>query len=78
MPPVIDEKKCNGCGVCSDICPTDVFRSRGGGEVPVIQYPEECWHCNSCVIDCNQSAVALRIPLNAMMLYMSAEGEKVL
>ena len=26
MPPIIDKEKCNACGVCADICPTDVFR----------------------------------------------------
>lgn len=25
MPPVIDEQKCIGCGVCADICPLQVF-----------------------------------------------------
>ena len=44
---------------------------------PIIRYPEECWHCNSCVLDCKVSAIELRIPLPAMMLYVdSARGVK--
>ena len=25
MPPIINKDKCIACGVCADICPTDVF-----------------------------------------------------
>ncbi len=80
MPPILNKEKCNACGVCADICPTDVFRVLNKGEVPDIRYPEECWHCNACVLDCKQSALTLRIPLPAMMLYAEAstfKGEKV-
>ena len=72
MPPIIDGKKCNACGVCADICPTDVFRVKKKKQVPQIMYPEECWHCNSCVLDCKQEAIKLRIPLPAMMLHVEA------
>jgi adenylylsulfate reductase subunit B len=72
MPPIIIEEKCNACGVCADICPTDVFRVAGKKEIPLIKYPEECWHCNSCVLDCKQEAIKLRIPLPAMMLHVDA------
>lgn len=26
MPPIIDEKKCTGCGTCAQICPLDVLK----------------------------------------------------
>ena len=74
MPPIIDKETCNGCGICNDICPTDVFEIEKRGEMPIIKYPEECWHCNSCVLDCPEEAVSLRIPLPAMMLYVEAKG----
>jgi len=69
MPPVIDKEKCTGCGICVDICGQDVFFGSKDGELPVISYPEECWHCAACVIDCPTQAVRLRIPLPMMMLY---------
>ena len=75
MPPIIDKEKCNGCGVCADICPTDVFRTAGRKEIPEIKYPEECWHCNACVLDCKQDAITLRIPLPAMMLHVEANDK---
>jgi adenylylsulfate reductase subunit B len=73
MPPIIEKEKCNACGVCVDICPMDVFRMKKEKEMPEIRYPDECWHCNACVLDCKQEAIKLRIPLPAMMLYVDAK-----
>ncbi|PKN30293.1 MAG: ferredoxin [Deltaproteobacteria bacterium HGW-Deltaproteobacteria-21] len=75
MPPVINMEKCTGCGVCADICPTDVFCVTEKKKPPIIRYPEECWHCNSCVLDCKWAAIELRIPLPAMMLYVDAPAK---
>jgi len=70
MPPIINESKCIKCGVCVDICSEDVFFGSKKKEFPVITYPEECWHCNACVIDCPvEGAIKLRIPLPAMICY---------
>ena len=45
MPPVIDPEKCIACGTCAQICPDEVFRlERERGEIPVVMYPDECWH----------------------------------
>jgi adenylylsulfate reductase subunit B len=73
MPPIINKEKCNSCGICAEICPTDVFKFVGKKEPPEIKYPEECWHCNACVLDCKQSAISLRIPLPQMMLYVETK-----
>ena len=70
MPPIIDDEKCTACGTCVDICPQDVFFGSEEGEIPVVSYPEECWHCDGCVLECPvEGAVSLRIPLPAMILY---------
>jgi adenylylsulfate reductase subunit B len=75
MPPIINDEKCNACAVCADICPTDVFHIEEKGAIPDIRYPEECWHCNSCVLDCKEEAMSLRIPLPVMMLHVDAESK---
>lgn len=72
MPPIINQEKCNACGVCADICCMDVFSVVDKKESPEIRYPEECWHCNACVLDCKQEALSLRIPLPFMMLHVDA------
>jgi len=71
MPPVIDKTKCNKCGVCIAICPLDVLHSSSEG-FPETRYPEECWHCNACKLDCSKQAIHLRFPLPTMLSYTAA------
>jgi len=61
MPPKIDLKLCKGCNVCVDICPLDVFKE--GAKAPVVAYPDECWHCGACVMDCPKKALRLILPV---------------
>ncbi|MFC1910964.1 ferredoxin family protein [Chloroflexota bacterium] len=69
MPPVIDEDRCIDCGTCVDICPEDVFWGSVEGQKPVVGYPDECWYCNSCVLDCTIQAISLRVPLPLSIMY---------
>jgi adenylylsulfate reductase subunit B len=69
MPPRIDETKCTKCGVCVDVCAEDVYFTSESGKVPVVSYPEFCFHCNCCVEECPEQAIRLRIPLPEMLLY---------
>jgi adenylylsulfate reductase subunit B len=63
MPPIIDKNRCITCGICVNICPQDVFFGSKKKRVPKVTYPEECWHCNACVLDCpKEGAIKLRIP----------------
>lgn len=54
----IDEKRCNKCGVCIDMCPMDVlhFGKRG---FPIMRYRDDCWYCDVCVFMCPRQAVTL-------------------
>jgi adenylylsulfate reductase subunit B len=70
MPPVIDRKKCVACGKCVDVCQMDVFFGSRPKAVPTIRYPEECWHCNACVMACPEHlAIEVRLPLPASIFY---------
>jgi len=70
MPPVINELSCNQCGICSDLCSEDVFFGSENKKTPKVTYPEECWHCSSCVDACPvEGALRLRIPLPMMVCY---------
>ena len=69
MLPMINNEKCTVCGTCVDICLQDVFFGSEEGEVPIVSYPRECYHCAACVMDCPEEAIKLRIPLPAMVLY---------
>ncbi len=69
MPPIINKQLCDGCGLCTAICPLDVYFGSKRKEVPTVSYPYECWHCNACVIDCPRDAIKLRIPAPMMVVY---------
>ena len=69
MPPVINKELCNGCGKCLDICPSDVFFGSEKGEIPVVTFPNECWHESACVNDCPVDAIEMRIPLSMTVVY---------
>lgn len=79
MPPIIDKNKCIACGKCVEICQSDVFFGSKKGEIPVISYPEECWHDNCCVHVCpKEGAIRLRIPLQQMILYRTEGRDEIL
>ena len=67
MPPVINEEKCIGCTKCAQICCMDVFGPAEQKQTPQVRYPEECWHCRACVMDCPVGAIDLRYPLPYML-----------
>ena len=72
MPHIIDEEKCIGCRTCANVCTMDVFGPGEPKQVPQIRYPEECWHCRACVMDCPTGAIDIRYPLPYMMLNVEA------
>ena len=77
MPPIVDPDKCSGCGLCAQICPTQVFRFDPRKEkMPRALFAEECWHCSCCVVDCPKDAIRLRIPVPFMMLHVDADTLK--
>ena len=68
MPPIINQSKCVKCGTCAQICPLDVlYQARDTKEI-VVRYPDECWHCRACAIDCPKQAITMRYPLSHFML----------
>ena len=70
MPPVIEKDKCSCCGQCVDMCSEDVFFGSRKKEIPIVAYPQECWHCNACVLACPvEGAIRLRIPLPMMVCF---------
>jgi NAD-dependent dihydropyrimidine dehydrogenase PreA subunit len=48
-----DEKICNGCNICVDICPSDILAPNPEkGKPPIVMYPEECWFGGGCITHC--------------------------
>ena len=60
MPPKFNEN-CISCFKCVEICPGDCLRE--GPDGPVVVYPDECWHCGACMMDCPSEAIRLDLPI---------------
>ncbi|MFC1902745.1 ferredoxin family protein [Chloroflexota bacterium] len=55
----IDDRLCDGCGICIDHCPMDVFRMDKEAKKARIVYPKDCMVCYVCETDCPEGAIIL-------------------
>ena len=55
----VDKELCNGCGICVQNCPMDVFRMDGEADKAYVTYLEDCMVCYICEIDCLEKAIIL-------------------
>ncbi len=65
MPKVsVEWKKCDGDGVCVDVCPVDVFELQNLSEYPDTQKSvavraNDCILCMACVAQCPTQAITV-------------------
>ena len=52
--------RCDGCGHCVDICPSDIMHIYETIRRAVNIEPNFCWECYSCVKACPQNAIDVR------------------
>jgi NAD-dependent dihydropyrimidine dehydrogenase PreA subunit len=57
MHPELDQEACTGCGVCIEVCPSEVYQLIGERPEPVD--PEECIECGACEEQCPAKAIVL-------------------
>ncbi len=62
MPAIIDSQKCTGCGICDEICPGDIIHLTENKDKAEVRYPDECWNCGSCRIECPENAIGYMFP----------------
>jgi len=62
MPVTVNGSRCNGCRICYDICPLDVFDWDEEKDVPLVEHPDECWYCGCCYFDCSRGAIDITLP----------------
>jgi len=60
MPTFVYMTRCDGCGHCVDICPSDIMHIDKTYRRAYNIEPNMCWDCYSCVKACPQHAIASR------------------
>lgn len=56
--PIIDNKKCTGCGECVEICPMSVFEI-SNSKKSVAKKPAACIGCRACEVQCPKGAIKI-------------------
>lgn len=60
MPTFVYMTRCDGCGQCVDICPSDIMHIDRTYRRAYNIEPNFCWECYSCVKACPQHAIDVR------------------
>ncbi len=60
MPTFVYMTRCDGCGHCVDICPSDIMHIDPTYRRAVNIEPNFCWECYACVKACPQNAIDVR------------------
>jgi adenylylsulfate reductase subunit B len=60
MPTFVYMTRCDGCGYCVDICPSDIMHIDDTYRRAFNVEPNMCWECYACVKSCPQNAIDVR------------------
>ena len=60
MPTFVYMTRCDGCGHCVDICPSDIMHIDKTLRRATNIEPNMCWECYSCVKACPMNAIDVR------------------
>jgi len=60
MPTFVYMTRCDGCGHCVDICPSDIMHIDTTTRRAYNREPNMCWECYSCVKACPHHAIDVR------------------
>jgi NAD-dependent dihydropyrimidine dehydrogenase PreA subunit len=66
-PVIFNEKVCDGCNMCVEVCLLDIFeRNPEKGKPPILKYPDECAYDGACWLCCplrDEGAIKIVPPL---------------
>ncbi len=54
----LDQSKCNGCGICLEVCPQQVFSFHH--QTSFINDRDACMECGACARNCPEQAIFVR------------------
>jgi ferredoxin len=53
----LDQVACVGCGLCTQVCPHEIFGMRG--PKAIIRDRDECMECGACALNCPVQAITV-------------------
>ena len=68
----IDHDRCNGCGVCAQICPGKAITIKGEGKSKRAYLEDEfpqCMSCNDCAAICERDALTAVVAYDFGLYY---------
>ncbi|NIM89803.1 MAG: 4Fe-4S dicluster domain-containing protein [Candidatus Aminicenantes bacterium] len=67
---------CNGCGMCSTVCPHAVFAQNG--RLAQLDRPTKCMECGACQLNCPTGAIMVDsgVGCAAAMMLAALRGKK--
>lgn len=73
---VYDSELCNGCGLCSAVCPHGVFEMHG--RLAVLVNPYGCMECGACQKNCITGAISVEsgVGCASAMILAALKGQK--
>lgn len=75
MAVIINREKCIKCRKCYERCPEESFGIDESGGV-YVKYPEECWLCGSCEMDCPAGAIEVRYDQNSKPMLITGKRKE--
>lgn len=54
----LDQEKCNGCGICLEVCPHQVLAP--AARTVFIKEKHACMECGACAINCPFAAISVQ------------------
>jgi NAD-dependent dihydropyrimidine dehydrogenase PreA subunit len=71
-----DPDLCNGCRLCTIVCPHDVFEQNG--KKASLVHPENCMECGACQLNCQTGAIVVDsgVGCASAMMRASISGQK--
>ena len=77
QPVTFNSDVCDGCNICVQVCPMDIFeRNTTKGKPPFVIYPEECCYDGACWEQCpkrDDGAIKVTPPLPMRVSILKGE-----
>lgn len=65
----INLELCNGCAICVEDCPTEIFKVDLNNKKAYIAYPEDCGECKLCPGLCPSGAIDFTLDVGSKLFF---------